>query len=93
MEFLVTMRLDRGRVPADRLDRLLAEERLIARDLREEGAIVRIWAVPERGETISVWQADSRAGLDSLLGSLPLRGWLHVDVVPLSTHYLEADPS
>jgi muconolactone D-isomerase len=89
MEFLVTMALAAQDVPQQQRAGLFAEERERALALRAEGSLVRIWRLPGRTATVSVWQAADATELHDLLTSFPLHPWLSVEVVPLAHHYAE----
>lgn len=89
MEFLVTMALAAQDVPQGQRAGLFGEERERALALRAAGRLVRMWRLPGRTATVSVWQAADATELHDLLTSFPLHPWLSVDVVPLARHYVE----
>jgi len=89
VEFLVTMTLDARTVPEQRQASLFAAERERALALRAARSLVRMWRVPGRTATISVWEAVDASELHELLTSFPLHPWMTVDVAPLAHHYVE----
>jgi muconolactone D-isomerase len=90
MEFLVRIDID---VPPDmdpgRRAALVEAEAARGRELREAGAIARIWRVPGRLANVGVWSAADATGLHEAIASLPFFDWMSVTVEPLATHYLE----
>ncbi len=90
MEFLVRIEID---LPADmdpeRRAGLVEAEAARGRELREAGAIARIWRVPGRLANVGVWRAADATELHDAVSSLPLFNWMTVTVEPLATHYLE----
>jgi muconolactone D-isomerase len=91
-EFLVRIDVD---LPPELSERrraeLIAAERARGRELRRGGAIVRIWRLPGGLRNVGVWSAPDVAALDALIGGLPLRPWMQVDVTQLAPHPLEEE--
>jgi muconolactone D-isomerase len=91
MEFLVEIEIH---LPADfaeaERDRLLAAETVRARELRESGIIDRMWRIPGRTANMGVWVAPDATALHEQLISLPLWGWMDIEVRPLAQHPLES---
>jgi muconolactone D-isomerase len=90
MEFLTTLTTT---VPEGTTDEIVAETRareaLRAAELIKQGHLIRLWRPPlEPGEwrSILLWSADSESELEDLLGSLPLRPWMTVEITPLQPH-------
>jgi muconolactone D-isomerase len=90
MEFLVTMTT---RVPAGtsdvEIDEVRAREADRARQLVEEGHLLRLWRPPVKpGEwrTLGLFAADDAAQLEEVLASMPLRVWRTDEVTALSPH-------
>jgi muconolactone delta-isomerase len=54
-----------------------------ARGLAEQGDQARVWR--REGKVLAPHHADSRRGLDRLLGALPPDDWMQVAVTPLET--------
>lgn len=91
MEFLVSLTVDLPAVPADQRPQLLEQERAISRGLRAEGTIVRMWRLPGRRASMSVWKATDGTDLDRQLRKFPLLPWMNVDVTALAHHDVEDD--
>lgn len=90
MEFLVRSQLGTPpQIPPEQLRELTAAEAARGAELREQGAIVRIWRLPGQRASVAVYAARDATHLHELLASLPL--WPHLDctVEPLAQHYLE----
>jgi muconolactone delta-isomerase len=90
VEFLTTLTLTvpegtAGEVVAD----MKAREASRARELAEEGRLVRLWTPPNppgQWRTLGLWSARDEAGLSATLESLPLYVWMTVETTPLTTH-------
>ena len=90
MEFLADMRtyVPDG-TPDSEVDDTKAREAARARELAEQGHLLRLWKPPvQTGEwrTIGLWRADNEQELHALLTTLPLHAWMKVDVTPLVPH-------
>ena len=90
MEFLADMITT---VPAGTSDETVedtkAREALRARELTDQGHLLRLWkppAVDGEWRTWGLFRAQDEAQLLDLLDSLPLHPWMHVDVTPLAAH-------
>ena len=87
MEFLVHIDI---RYPADgdrdELARLVAEERVRAKELAASGTIRRLWRIPGQRSNWGLWEAEDATSLDAALASLPLFRWLDIEVHPLGRH-------
>lgn len=87
MDFLV--RIDAARVyelPTDKLEDLVARERVRGRQLMAEGVLRHLWSVPGRRANIGIWTAADADALNDALASLPIRPYADIDVTPLATH-------
>ena len=88
-EYFVTFTM---RVPeatdSQTLEEMKAREASRTRELAAEGRLVRLWALPEQGRNLSLWQAPTPEVLQKVLDSLPMMaaGWLGVETVPLTRH-------
>ena len=91
MEFLVKLTLNRDDIPLDGQQDLFELERTRTRELKRDGVILRMWAVPEGTHTFSLWQARDAPQVVADIDSLPLRRWMNVEVSELAPHYLELD--
>lgn len=78
-------------MPAERLQELVAAERVRGRELREAGSIQRIWRLPGGLRNVGVWRARDATELHELLMSLPFARWITTEVEALAVHPLEAD--
>src|SRR4051794_31784214 len=87
VEFLTTFLL---RIPPaaspDTVAALAAGEATRARQLAEEGRLLRLWTLPGDGGNLGHWQAPDRDRMRATLQSLPMAGWLSVRTVPLARH-------
>jgi muconolactone delta-isomerase len=91
-EFLVTFTLA---VPpgtaAQAVESAKAREARAAHDLAAQGHLLRLWALPEAGRTLGLYQADDAARMQAILEALPLAPWMTADATPLSPH--PSDPA
>jgi muconolactone D-isomerase len=65
-----------------------------AQELAEQGHLHRLWAMPaepSQWRTLGLWSADGPAGMQAILESLPLYGWMTTETTPLSPH--PSDPA
>ena len=90
MEFLVTMTTH---VPdgtsAEAVDAIRAREAVRARELAQQGHLLRLWRPPlQPGEWRSIGLFAARDGneLEDVLASMPLRVWRTDEVTPLAPH-------
>jgi muconolactone D-isomerase len=91
-EFLVEIEIGLPpSTPDDERAALLAAEAARGRELRDAGAIVRMWRVPGRRANVGIWSAADASELHELIGSLPLFPWMDVQVRALADHYLMLD--
>jgi muconolactone delta-isomerase len=77
--------------PRRKIDDVHAREATRARELAEQGHLVRLWNLPGEGRALGLWRASDAAGMASIVDSLPLRPWFDVETVPLSVH--PSDPA
>lgn len=78
--------------PAQRRDELLAAESARVGELIESGTISRLWRIPGRWSSWSIWRAPDAAAVHAAIISLPLWPWMAVEVHPLAAHPLDARP-
>jgi muconolactone delta-isomerase len=57
-----------------------------ARELAEQGRLLRLWELPDSGRSLGLWRAGSLDEMESVLASLPLQSWALVETVELSPH-------
>lgn len=92
-EFLVQMTLDENAVPETEAGRLFAEERSVALAMKASGTLQRMWRIPGRTATFSVWRVRDATQLHEELSRMPLRRWMRVEVTALARHYLDEQES
>jgi muconolactone delta-isomerase len=92
VEFLTTFRVS---VPPetspDTVAALTAGEARRARELADEGRLLRLWTLPGDDSNLGLWQASDGDRMRLILGSLPMAGWLGVETVRLTRH--PSDPA
>lgn len=93
MEFLVHIEV---RWPPDgdleEHARLVAAERVRARELVAAGTIRRLWRIPGRRANWGLWAAADATELHAALSSLPFFPWLDIQVHSLATHPSDPTP-
>jgi muconolactone delta-isomerase len=89
-EFLTTLTIT---VPAGTSTQLIEDlktrEAIRARELAEQGRLLRLWNPPNRpGQwlTLGLWSARDEADLNATLETLPLHVWMTVEPIPLALH-------
>jgi muconolactone D-isomerase len=87
MDFLVTIEVNwpPSNDERQKVD-LITAEAARARQLADEGVLVRLWRIPGRWANIGIWRADNATRLHEAIFSLPMTPWLDVTVVPLADH-------
>ena len=95
LEFLtmLTLTVPEG-TAVQRVDEMRADEAVRARQLADEGRLVRLWTPPNapgQWRTLGLWSARDEAALTATLESLPLYAWMTVETTPLTTH--QNDPA
>ena len=90
MEFLVGFQVNvpDGTPESEVKDRENAEAAAAAQ-LVDRGHLVRLWkphVAPGETKVLGLYRADSEAGLNALLGALPLFEWMRVTITPLERH-------
>lgn len=66
--------------------KLQVVERERARELRDEGVLVRLWRVPGTRDSIGLYRAPDATALHAALSSLPMFPWMEISVEALATH-------
>jgi muconolactone delta-isomerase len=96
MEYLVTMTTHVPDGTSDAaVEDMRARETARTRELATEWHVLRLWRPPlQPGEwrTLGLFDAADRAGLESVLLSMPLRVWRTDEVVPLAPHPNDPGP-
>jgi muconolactone delta-isomerase len=89
-EFLTTLTLTvPGGTPDEVVADMMAREARRARELADQGRLVRLWTPPNQPgqwRTFGLWSANDSAALTATLESLPLYAWMRIEVTPLSPH-------
>ncbi|GAA1654803.1 muconolactone Delta-isomerase family protein [Georgenia ruanii] len=62
-----------------------AEARCTA-ELASKGRLLRLWVLPGDGRALGLWAASDIDAMRADLETLPMVGWLGVDITPLSVH-------
>jgi muconolactone delta-isomerase len=75
-----------GGTPAAAVADADAREADRARELAAQGHLERLWGLPGQRRALGLWRARDRAGMQAIVASLPLGGWLSVQTTPLSPH-------
>jgi muconolactone delta-isomerase len=86
-EFLITFTVA---VPADTPGQdagdAEAREARRARELAEQGHLLRLWKLPGDGRALGLWQAPDTGAMEAILASLPLTPWMSTQATPLTPH-------
>ena len=91
-EFLTTFAVTvPAGTPAQTVEDTEAREAQRARELAGQGHLTRLWKLPGQGRTLGLWRAGDVAGMEEIVASLPLSGWMSVQTTPLSPH--PSDPA
>jgi muconolactone delta-isomerase len=90
VEFLTTLTLTVPEGTAqETVDDLKAREAVRARELGEQGRLVRLWTPPNQPDqwrTLGLWSARDAADLTATLESLALYPWMTVEATRLTPH-------
>jgi muconolactone delta-isomerase len=73
------------------LDTAKAGEARRARELAEQGRLVRLWVLPGKGRALGLYRAGDAGEMQAILESLPLYAWMKVETIPLTEH--PSDPA
>lgn len=68
-----------------------ADEATRAKELAEQGHLLRLWMLPGRCRALGLWKATSPAEMQAILTSLPMDPWMTVQTTPLTQH--PSDPA
>lgn len=87
MEFLVRISIATPEaMPTAEIDGLRRQEAVRATELATAGLLVRLWRVPGEWANWGLWNVVDEAALTEALGSLPLRPFMEIEVLPLDPH-------
>ena len=90
LEFLTTFTITvPDGTPSERVQDTLSREAQRARDLAEQGHLVRLWALPAEGSStrvLGLWRAADVEEMEGIVRSLPMDAWMTVEAMPLSPH-------
>jgi muconolactone delta-isomerase len=80
-------------IPAGAVASTEAREAERARELGQEGRLLRLWEViaPAGRDALGLWRAADAGQMQAMLESLPLDPWMTVGTIPLSEH--PSDPA
>ncbi len=73
-------------MPADKADKLKADEKALAQRLQREGKWVHLWRVAGRYANVSIFDVADVDELHTLISSLPLFPYMDVHVTALARH-------
>jgi muconolactone delta-isomerase len=76
--------------PRDVIDATEANEADRAGQLAALGKLRRLWALSGEGRALGLWRASGDGEMQTILDSLPLRGWSDVETVRLAPHPSDA---
>lgn len=87
MLFHVRMNVDLpASMPPDEAATLKQTEKDLAQRLQHEGKWRHLWRIAGQYANVSIFDVDSVDELHTLLTSLPLFPYMHIDVMPLCRH-------
>lgn len=86
---MVTIELGAPGPPAERFEELARREAEIGARYREEGSLARMWRLPGRRASLSLWRVADADELHDLVSGFPLFPWMEVKVEALASHYLD----
>lgn len=86
MEFLVSIKIMPLPGDPDHTAKLYAAEAARAKELADQGIIIRLWRVPGQKANWGLWEAEDATTLHQAISSLPLYPHMEVMVHPLAIH-------
>src|SRR5690606_11307356 len=87
MLYLVQMQVNLpADMPAERADKLKADEKALAQQLQRDGKWRHLWRVAGRYANVSVFDVESNDALHQLLSSLPLFPYMDIQITALARH-------
>jgi muconolactone delta-isomerase len=86
-EFFTTITISvPARTPSELVDEVEAREADFARELANQGRLLRLWGLPGEHRTLGLWRTGNAEEMDAILASLPLHSWAQVETVQLAPH-------
>ncbi|WP_025513805.1 muconolactone Delta-isomerase [Bordetella trematum] len=73
-------------MPAERADKLKADEKALAQELQRSGKWQHLWRVAGRYANVSIFDVESHDELHQLLSSLSLFPYMDINVTALARH-------
>src|SRR5690606_27520044 len=87
MLFMVQMQVNLPPdMPAERADKLKADEKALAQQLQRDGKWPHLWRVAGRYANVSIFDVENNDELHQLLSSLPLFPYMDIQVTALARH-------
>jgi muconolactone D-isomerase len=84
MQFLVRIKsLLPADFPAQRREKLIAQEKAKSKELAESGKLIGHWQVPLTGESLTLWEVLGPEELHQLVRSLPASAWVTASATAL----------
>jgi muconolactone delta-isomerase len=86
-EFFTTITISvPARTPSELVDEVDAREADFARELANQGRLLRLWGLPGEHRTLGLWRTGNAEEMDAIVASLPLHPWAQVETVQLAPH-------
>ena len=91
-EFLTTftVSIPEG-TPGGAVEDTEAREAQSAKELAEQGHLLRLWMLPGQGRALGLWRARDAGQMQAIVKSLPLDPWMTTEITPLTPH--PSDPA
>ncbi|AOB25119.1 MULTISPECIES: muconolactone Delta-isomerase [Bordetella] len=87
MLFMVQMQVNLPPdMPAERADKLKADEKALAQQMQRDGKWRHLWRVAGRYANVSIFDAADNDELHQMLSSLPLFPYMDIQVTALARH-------
>lgn len=87
MLFMVQMQVNLPPdIPAERADKLKADEKALAQQMQRDGKWRHLWRVAGRYANVSIFDAADNDELHQMLSSLPLFPYMDIQVTALARH-------
>lgn len=93
MEFLINISITwPADLPAETVQRVSDEERLMAAQLAASGNLVRMWRIPGRRENWGLWRAADPTEIHQIISALPVWPYMEVKIISLADHPVDPGP-